>query len=111
MKAEFRLLFDERDDGTKVWSAKCQGCGTALVGELYPPVTVVSLRPDSAPLFEPVDSVRFMIKKAWETARAAGTPIFIPDDRFVVSTVPDSGDLQRALEAHQGCCPASKLAG
>lgn len=112
MKTKFGLVFDDRDDGTKVWSAECQGCGALIVGERYPQVTVISLREGSPPM-SPVqfDQFRQQARAAWEQTRKTGAPIVIADDRVVVASTHDSGDLQRALETHAGVCPRAKSPG
>lgn len=106
-RTQFGLTFDEREDGTKVWTAKCWNCETMLMGERNPPVTVISLREGAEPLPpSQFDQFKFMVNKAWEHARSTGRPIVVGDDRFEVKSVPDNSDLQRALEAHAESCPA-----
>lgn len=108
MKTKFSLVFDVREDGTKVWAAECQRCGGMVVGELYPQVTLVKLAPGSPPLSpSQFDQLRQMLRRAWDEARRTGTPIVIADDRFVVESVNDHGDVQRALEAHAEKCGSS----
>lgn len=112
MRTKLSLVFDVREDGTKVWAAECQGCGSMIVGERNPPVTVISMTPDSLPL-SPTEfsQVKDTARVAWENARKNGVPIFIGDSRFTVASVPDNGDMQRALEAHAESCPRAKPKG
>lgn len=105
METKFDLAFSERDDGTKVWAAWCRECGVMLVGERYPPVTVVRLAPGAAPVSaSEFEAVKTRVCAAWETARKTGNPIVIADNRFVIAPVIDHGDLQRALEGHADKC-------
>jgi len=104
MKTKFGLLFAERDDGTKVWSAECQDCGTVLVGERYPQVTV--LRVDKSLPPAQFEQLKRMAAAAWENARKSGHPVVIGDPRVTVELTFDHGDLQRALEAHADGCAA-----
>jgi len=102
---KFDLVFADRDDGTKVWSAKCHGCESVIVGERSPQVVV--LRAEMLTVFE-FDRLKIMIREAWDAARKSGYPIAIPDPRIKLESVVDHGDLQRALEAHAGACPKRK---
>lgn len=105
MKTKFSLVFNDRDDGTKVWAAECQGCGTLIVGERYPSVAVLKVKAGTE--MSPVEFSHIVTQAAtmWKRARENGTPLVIADDRMVVETAYDHGDLQRALEAHQASCP------
>lgn len=108
MKMKFGLMFDARDDGTKVWAAECQKCGALLVEERYPQVTVVALVPGAEPIpLSQFTEVRQRIHHAWDQARRTGNPIVIMDDRFMIASTNDCGDLQRALEAHAESCGAT----
>lgn len=105
MKTKFSLVFDVREDGTKVWVAECQGCGSLLVGERYPQVTLVKLAEHSPPVSSvQFDGIKQQVRVAWEQARRTGNPIVVADNRFVVESINDNGDLQRALEAHSESC-------
>lgn len=102
MKTRFGLVFDERDDGVKVWSAECQGCGTMIVGELSPQVVVVqTAEPMPTAQFEQLKAV---IGKAWDYAKRSGYPILNGVPGVKIESTIDHGDLQRALEAHAECC-------
>ena len=52
MKSHFNVVLDVRDDGTKVWSAKCLRCDAVLVGEQANllPTIVIHGPPDYPPL-------------------------------------------------------------
>jgi hypothetical protein len=109
MKTKFGLVFNERDDGTKVWSAECQGCGTVLVGEWYPQVTVIGVKEGSSPLS--AADFSSLIKQSsatWDRARKTGSPVILGDDRFEIKSTHDHGDLQRALEAHAEKCASGR---
>jgi len=106
MKTKFGLLFAERDDGTKVWSAECQDCGTVLVGERYPQVTV--LRVDKSLPPAQFEQLKRMAADAWKRARETGSPVVVMGHTIEVDAVPDNGDMQRALEAHASGCPARR---
>lgn len=102
MKTKFSLVFSERDDGTKVWAAECQGCGELLVGERYPQVTVLRVSSGmSTPQFE---QLMRMAAATWDSARKSGHPVVIGDPRIEVEKTVDHGDLQRALETHADAC-------
>lgn len=100
MKMSFGLVFNERDDGVKVWSAECQGCGVSLFGERVSQVTVV--RADVHPV--QFYQLKKMVALAWDDAKKTGHPIVINHPDIKVESVHDHGDLQRALEAHAEVC-------
>jgi hypothetical protein len=102
----FDLKFDDRDDGTKVWAARCQDCDALLVGERYPQVTVVRVD-ESVPPAQ-FEQLKRMAAAAWDNARKTGHPVVVGDHRIVVDKTVDHGDLQRALEAHADACLRSK---
>ena len=103
MKTEFNVVLDTREDGTKVWSAKCRRCDAVLVGEQAHEVPIIQVkRHMPASQFE--DFVR-QLRKKWEEARKTGTPVAMlgDEDDIEVITLPDHG-LQRALDAHVEVC-------
>lgn len=97
----WNVVLDEREDGTKVWSAKCLRCDAVLVGEHAHPIPVVTLEDNVPP--SQFDNLRRQLKTAWEKSRATGEPIIVPDRSITISTIPDHG-LQRALDAHSEAC-------
>lgn len=107
MKTKFSLVFDDRDDGTKVWSAECQRCGGLVVGERYAQVTVLRVSPEMPT--SQFEQIKEMARGAWNHARETGFPVIIGDSRIEVDKTIDSGDLQRALEAHAAACPKRDL--
>lgn len=100
MKTSFGLTFSERDDGVKVWSAECQGCGALLFGERVSQVTVVRTAGHPGRFKE----LKEMAALAWDNAKRTGHPIVIGGPDIKVESVHDHGDLQRALEAHVEVC-------
>jgi len=106
MKTKFGLVFSERDDGTKVWAAECQGCGELLVGERYPQVTVLRVESGMPP--SQFEQLKRIAAAAWDSARKNGHPVVIGDPRIEVEKTVDHGDLQRALEAHAEKCASGR---
>lgn len=107
MQSQFIITFDERDDGTKTWSATCSSCATSFVGERYPQVSILRVNTDDMPSSH-FEQLKKTAAAAWKQARENGTPVVIGDPRIVVDKTVDHGDLQRALEAHAEICPARR---
>jgi len=106
MRAGFDLVFDEREDKTKTWRARCRDCDAVLVGERNPPVAVLRVLSDvPAAQFE---QLKRMAADAWKRARETGSPVVVMGHTIEVDAVPDNGDMQRALEAHASGCPARR---
>ncbi len=105
MRSQFDLRFDDREDGTKVWAARCIDCDATLVGERYPQVSILRVNIDDMPPSQ-FDQLKKAADAAWKHARENGTPVIIGDHRIVIDKTVDHGDLQRALEAHAESCPA-----
>lgn len=106
MKSHWNVVLDQREDGTKVWTAKCLKCDAVLVGEHAHPVPIIKvIGPPDHPPMSPIamDSLRRQAVKSWEDARKTGNPIVVPDHRIEILTIPDHG-LQRALDAHSEAC-------
>lgn len=107
MQSQFIITFDERDDGTKTWSATCSSCATSFVGERYPQVTILRVNADDMSTSQ-FNQLGMAAAAAWKQARESGTPVIIGDPRIMVDKTIDHGDLQRALEAHAEICSAMR---
>lgn len=108
MKTTFYVTLDVRDDGTKVWVAKCHRCDAVIVGEQCAPITIVTAS-EHIPSSQ-IATLNREVRRAWEEARKTGNPIVVPYPYLEVSTVPDHG-LQRALDAHVDNCTKGKTNG
>jgi len=102
MSRKFDLTLDERDDGTKVWSAECLKCGRIIVGERNQPVTVISVD-DHIPESQ-FSKLKEALSAAWDQAVASGRPII--HGKGVTFKTHDHGSMQRAIESHVGVCGA-----
>lgn len=101
MKFHFNVVFDTRDDGTRVWSAKCLHCDAVIVGEVSSDVPVIQATENVPP--SAIGTLNRQVKHAWLDAKKTGTPFVIPNPHFEVITLPDHG-LQRAIDAHIEAC-------
>jgi hypothetical protein len=97
----FNIVLDTRDDGTKVWSAKCLRCDAVIVGESAHSIPIVKILVPIPP--SQMEQVRRQVRDAWEMARKTGNPVVLPDNTVEVESLPDHG-LQRALDAHIDSC-------
>jgi hypothetical protein len=103
MKSTFMVTLDTRDDGTKVWVAKCQRCDAMLVGESAHSIPIVKVVVPVPP--SQMEQFRRQVTAAWELARKTGNPVVLPDRTVEIEPMPDHG-LQRALDAHvENCMP------
>lgn len=101
MKANFNIVLDTRDDGVKVWMAKCLRCDAVIVGESAGDVPVLKSLTYLAPA--QVTAINKQARSAWLDAKKNGVPFVIPTPDFELVTLPDHG-LQRALDAHVEAC-------
>ena len=101
MKSHFNIVLDTRDDGTRVWSAKCLRCDAVLVGESAPPIPIVEFTRPYPPVT--LEAARKQLHTLWERSRKTGAPLVLPYDTVEIVTMPDHG-LQRALDAHCEAC-------
>jgi hypothetical protein len=99
---KFYLVFDEREDGAKVWTARCGACDVQLVGERAREVTVLTVSKDVPP--SQFEAFKQRVRHAWDEARKTGHPIAISDSSVKITKVPDRDGLERALEAHAEIC-------
>lgn len=98
METQFYLVFSEREDGQKVWTARCLGCDAQLVGERSPAVVLLGVKGDVPPA--QFETFKQTVRRAWDEARKSGSPIVYSNNMLNLAEVHTHGDLQRALEAH-----------
>lgn len=101
MKFQFNVVLDTRDDGTRVFTAKCPRCDVVIVGEVATGIPVVQAKHHFAP--SQVGTLTKNVQRAWLDAKERGVPFVVPTPDFEVVTLPDHG-LQHALDAHIEKC-------
>ncbi len=95
-------MLDTRDDGTRVFTAKCFHCDKVIVGDASswaPVVQAVNPIPPNQQQRIPGE-----VRKAWLSAKEGGYPFTLPTPDLAIVTWPDHG-LQHALNAHIEACP------
>lgn len=101
MKFHFNIVLDTRDDGTRVFTAKCLRCDAVIVGEVNTNIPVVQATTHVPP--QAIPTLNRQVRAGWIDAKKNGVPFVIPNPDFEVITLPDHG-LQVALDAHVDVC-------
>lgn len=101
-KPTFNVMLDTRDDGTRVFTAKCFHCDAVIVGEATSWAPVVQAMNHLPP--QQQQKLPSEVRKAWLAAKEGGFPFTLPSPDLAIVTWPNHG-LQHALDAHIEKCP------